>query len=222
MNISCPFGWPIVEVDLYSRGMVGLVLDTEEPSGAVGQGRVGSKKTSWRVLWKQSQLGGSGRQGACAKALRQERVKPYWDHLTQEEGWSWGAARDKPVEPSGGLGVKGLTNMAASARETTGQPWRLSPLRVTRPTVAEASRPGQWCGPRTPFPPWTACLFCHAGVTASPPSSRDGENSAVQYMTVPQHLLSTYCMPRPVLGSGDTHANTNPCPLVGRVSQWTK
>lgn len=34
--------------------------------------------------------------------------------------------------------MKGLTNMAASARETTGQPWRLSPLRMTRPTVTEA------------------------------------------------------------------------------------
>lgn len=41
--------------------------------------------------------------------------------------------------------MKGRTDMAASAWETTGHQCRLSPRGVTRLTGTETGHPGQWC-----------------------------------------------------------------------------
>ena len=55
--------------------------------------------------------------------------------------------------------MKGLTNVAASARETTGHHCRLSHQGVTRPTGTETGRPGQWCGTQDTIPSMDSILI---------------------------------------------------------------
>lgn len=137
-----------------------------------------------------------------------------------KEERSWGAARDKPGELGGGPCVKGLTNVAASVQETTRYHCRMSRQGMTRPTGTETGPPlGSGVVHRTPFPPWTAYLFCHSVFIASCPYSREGECSVV---AAPQYLLSTYYMPSTVLGAGGYRWEHKSLPSSGESQPVSK